>query len=334
MRFTCAWPVLMAVLCFAAPVKADQVLLTGGDRVSGTIELVDRREVVIETAYAGKLRIARSAVRGLATERPRDIRLAEGEELAGRLAEGEDGELLVEGRAIPLASVRAVVQPEAPREPALRAWSSRMEVASSLSTGNTDARNFSARIATELEYGIWRHQGRFELARERDSGRLSKDQLSLGYGLDWFFQQDWYAGLDADYFQDPLRDVDSRITLGSNVGHQFWNDSRGMLSAEIGASAVLERVASGRDNNPALRWALEFRRFLWGKRLETFHRHTILIPTDPDRGQLIDSVTGLRMAIAGGLSSTFQVDFDFETKPAPGRERKDLTYTLGFGYEF
>ncbi len=334
MRLTCARALAVTGLCCALAAQADQVRLLGGDRISGTIELLDRHEVVVATAYAGTLRIDRSAVLALQTDEPRSVHLSGGGRLTGRLAEDEDGQLRVGERSMALDAVRAATRVEESRRRVPRQLSSRAEVASSLSSGNTDARNFSVRFASQFERGAWRHQGQFNLARERADGRLSKDQLSLGYGLDWFFDDGWFAGLDTGYFQDPLRDVDSRVTLGGNLGHQFWSDSRGALSAELGVSAVLERVGGARDDNPALRWALDFRRFLWGKRIEAFHRHSILLPVDPDRGQLIDSATGVRMTVTGRLSSSLQIDFDYETQPAPGRERQDLTYTLGLGYQF
>ncbi|MGE3170823.1 MAG: hypothetical protein AB7N31_18310 [Pyrinomonadaceae bacterium] len=57
-------PLLIAV--FAMQAIASEVTLKNGDRVSGTIVEQSEDAVVVETEYAGKIRIARSHIAAIA----------------------------------------------------------------------------------------------------------------------------------------------------------------------------------------------------------------------------------------------------------------------------
>ena len=52
-----------------------------------------------------------------------------------------------------------------------------------------------------------------------------------------------------------------------------------------------------RQHNPAARWALDFNRYLFAKRIEVFHRQSFLYISEEDRGEVISSSTGLRYAL-------------------------------------
>ncbi len=328
--------VLMVVVSAlgALAATADTVTLSNGDRVTGKVELVDAGAVVIKTDWGGRLTIKRASVTSLDTDEARIVRLQDGAELAGPLAAAAPDALVVGDTRVAMADVHSVYTRSTGLVPRVSGWKTRADAAASVSSGNSEARNFSVGVNSQLHQQTLRHTGNFKLQREEDDGSTTKDQLTVNYGLDWFFGESWFANFDSQYFQDPLRDIDSRINLGAGVGRQFWDTSQGALSAELGASAVFEDIDGRSETNPALRWALDFNRFLWGKRLEAFHQHTILVLADTDRGQLFDSTTGLRMALADRLSATAQLEFDYETEPSDGRDKEDITWSLGVSYQF
>ena len=129
-----------------------------------------------------------------------------------------------------------------------------------------------------------------------------------------------------------MKDVDSRITAGGGIGHQFWDNSFGTLSAELGINVVVEELDGESEENPALRWALSYKRFLLSKRLELFHDHSILVI--PDRGEVLDSSTGVRLSVNQRINTSLRVDIQHETKPPEGNHKTDVTYSLGLGIKF
>ncbi len=97
---------------------------------------------------------------------------------------------------------------------------------------------------------------------------------------------------------------------------------------------MIEDLAGENEENPALRWALQYDRLLWSEQLEFFHEHSILSLADGDRGEIIETSTGLRLAVNSRVHTSFRIDLDHETKPAVGRDKTDVTYALGVGIEF
>ena len=89
-----------------------------------------------------------------------------------------------------------------------------------------------------------------------------------------------------------------------------------------------------RQHNPAARWALDFNRYLFAKRIEVFHRQSFLYISEEDRREVISSSTGLRYALNERIDTSFRVDMNYEANPAPGKVRLDTTYSLGLGVRF
>jgi putative salt-induced outer membrane protein YdiY len=54
----------------------------------------------------------------------------------------------------------------------------------------------------------------------------------------------------------------------------------------------------------------------------------------PDRGEVFDSSTGLRLAMTDRVDSNFRVDLQHETDPPDGSEKTDVTYSIGVGVKF
>jgi hypothetical protein len=77
---------------------ADQLELSNGDRISGT--LVEQRagKILFDTDYAGQLKINSEAVISIRTDQALRIRLLDGRQLDGTLVSGEQGNVLVQSQ--------------------------------------------------------------------------------------------------------------------------------------------------------------------------------------------------------------------------------------------
>jgi putative salt-induced outer membrane protein YdiY len=158
--------------------------------------------------------------------------------------------------------------------------------------------------------------------------------LDFDYLYKRFLNEKWYGSGNLEYFEDELKGVDSRITLGAGVGYQFWDDSFGSLSSDIGISYVEEEIDGEDSSNPALRWGLDYRRYLFSKKMEAFHKQSVLFIPDSDRGEVLTSSTGVRYVLNSRIDATARVDVDHETEPAEGNSKTDVTYNLGIGIKF
>lgn len=327
----------LCAVCLAATARADEVTLANGDHLTGKVQSIDGSAIVLDTEWGGTLTVQRDAVQSVRTDGVLNL-VVDGEQLhRARLAISDSGEQAVVTdageREVGFGAVqRAAVDvlPSATKDE----WKTQVSYGLNISTGNSDTQAHSLRADTTLRRGALRHEGIAQLDRKIDDNTVTKDQMRFGYQLDWFFRDDWYAYGTTEYFKDDLKDVDYRVTLGAGAGHQFWDDTLGALSAEAGVSEVLEQIGGKSETNPAARFAVDYNRFLYGKRLEFFNKDELLVLADLDRGQILNASTGLRLRISSLWTADLRVDLNHETKPAPGQVKTDLTYILGVGFNF
>ena len=171
-------------------------------------------------------------------------------------------------------------------------------------------------------------------AREGGEGLRTRDQLDIDSGYKRCLTERWYGAGNAEYFQDTLKEIDSRIRLGAGVGVQFIDNSIQNLSSDIGISAVREDIGGDSDVEPALRVGVDYQRFVLAKTIELFHRQSILQLLGDEKNLVFSSSSGIRYAYNDRIDTNFRIDLAYESDPPPGNEKTDTTYSLGVGIKF
>ncbi len=324
-----------ALVAVAMPALADVVVLANGDRLTGKVDAVTSGAVLLQTEYAGLISIDQAAVASIETDAPLTVQVGD-ERLEGRFVAGDVQRLIGDrgAREVAVGQIGRAAVDNTAFDATTSAWESRADVTTSITSGNSDTAAYNLRAETKRKFESSRHRIAAALDRSEDDGDVIKDEYDIDYEYNRFFSEKWFFSANSEYFQDQLKDVDYRITLGAGLGRQFWDNSLGALQAELGISAVIEELDADSEVNPALRWALRYNRFLVEKRLELVHNHEILALADSDRGQILDSSTGLRLQVSDSIDATMTLDWRYETEPADGRKESDFTYTLGLGYRF
>ena len=316
--------IAMVSLLSTSPAVADVVHFTNGDRLTG--ELVDAPAdvVAIDVPEVGIVTVPRTRVERVEDVDPAPPRAADA---AAETAAGTSS-----------------------TDPVDRRWQARADLGVAVATGNTRAAdlNFVA--------GVERHGRRFDnllgvavhKARAQPDAPSSglgttttKDQVDVDYNLRWKYGETWYAVANFEYFRDPIKDIDQRATTGAGVGHTFWESERGSLRTDAGISRVFEEFRLGllatadgtkaSDNNPALRWGLQFNRWLVVDRLELFHNNQLLHILDTEPSSVWDSDTGIRFHVNSRWLAALRVDLQHETAPSAGRRKTDSSYAVAVG---
>ena len=311
---------------------ADVVVMTNGDRLTGKLATIEGGFVYLATEYAGTVPLQLAAVASLTTDEAFDVHV-DGVKLSGTFRSAGDSTMVADS-PVELAKIGRAGEDNIAETGLGTDWSSRADVSLVLSNGNSDTESLNTLIESVLKKDKVQHAMSLLISREEAEEEATRDQVDLDYGYKRFVSEKWYAAGNAEYFKDELKDIDQRITLGAGMGYQFWDNSFGALSAKLGVSAVSEEVGGENEDNPALRWGLEYKRYLLAKKLELFHKHSILVIPDADRGEVISASTGLRYALNDRVDAAARVDLNHETKPAPGNSKSDVTYTLGIGVKF
>lgn len=330
---------LLALLMLAGTsAQAGTVVLKNGDRLSGEVDSISGGRLLLDTEYAGRVPIALDAVESVTSPVQFHVRLRGGGYLDGRLAAEDGTQRLVSNdqgsQPIDLDAVSNASRRGDALADLASGWSAQADLAAALSTGNSETESVNLLVRSTLALDWTVHDWTLLVSREEADSVVSKEQLDFDYGYKRFFTDRWFALGNAEYYRDELKDIDLRITLGGGIGYQVWQDSFGALSVGTGVSAVFDEIGAKAKENPAWRWELDYNRFLWSKQLEFFHRHSLLVIPDSNRGEVIEASTGVRLAISDRLNTHFRVDHRIDTKPPEDAERTDVTYSLGVGFRF
>jgi putative salt-induced outer membrane protein YdiY len=257
--------------------------------------------------------------------------------LSGAFFSASEGQALFTrdgNERLALSDIRSASQSRTQFTPFSLDWGVRLDLALSLADGNSSTEASNALLEADFQDDLNAHLLTVLLAREEGEGLLTKDQLDVDYGYRRFISQRWYGAANAEYFQDTLKDIDLRITLGAGMGIQVIDNSLENLATDLSLSAVQENIGGDSSTKPALRWGLDYQRFLFAKTVEVFHRQSILQLFSDENGQVYSSSTGIRYAFSERIDTNFRIDLAYESDPPPGNEKTDTTYSLGVGLKF
>ena len=322
----------LVLALFSAASFADEVVLINGDRLTGTVDSVSGGKLLLKTDYAGSIPINLDAIATVSTGEAFNVRYGD-RHVHGNF-ERRDSNTVIGDMDIDLAAIKRAEQNHLASTDLGTEWASRADVGLVISNGNSDTESINALIESSLKRGRSEHAVSLLVSKEEAEEETTKDQTDFDYGYKRFVSEKWYAAGNFEYFKDELKDIDQRLTLGAGMGYQFWDNSLSRLSVEAGVSAVREDLDGDEEDNPAFRWALDYNRYLMSKKMEFFHKHSVLVIPDSDRGEVISASTGLRYALNDRIDTSARVDVIHETEPAPGNSKTDVTYTLGVGVKF
>lgn len=327
--------VLLFLITTSAAV-ADVIELKNGDRLTGRLEGVSGGKAILATSYAGEVAINLNEVVTITSEESFRIGTPSGY-IKGRFVRSVDGQQVESENArttVKLNDVRSASQSRLALAQLGSEWSNRADVGFVISSGNSDTQNLNTLIESLYKADVVQHLASLRISNEEAEAQTTKDQFDFDYGYKRLMTERWFVAGNAEYFADYLKGIDSRVTIGAGGGYQFWDNTFGALSVEAGISAVQEEIDGLDENNPAGRFALDYKRLLLANRLELFHKQAILVIPDPDRGQVLSTSTGLRYSLSNQIDTIARVDLNHETKPAPGNSKTDTTYTVGIGIKF
>ncbi|MCP5120729.1 MAG: hypothetical protein GY953_58800, partial [bacterium] len=77
---------ILSVLLLAAGARADQITLSNGDRVTGSIVTSGADSLTVKTELMGEVKIQRSGIASITTGDPLNVTLAGGETVLGTIA--------------------------------------------------------------------------------------------------------------------------------------------------------------------------------------------------------------------------------------------------------
>jgi putative salt-induced outer membrane protein YdiY len=332
---------VVAVLATAGAAStglADTVTLRNGDRITGSVIRKEAATLIFKTPYAGEIKITWADVATLQTDQPVEIQLADGSHFAARLAADKAG-------------MASIADPPPAREGSLRleriaflnptpeqsgkgvAYQRRVNLAANLVRGNTDSSRlvgegeFVAR-AKMYRYRLW---GQGTWAEEGDATTESNWRTTGNY--DWFVRPREFFYGRVSFEQDEFRDIKLRSQLGGGYGYQLIETVDAELSVQAGPNFVRAIAYDGPDESfIAAGWGIHHAQWLWTRRAQVYFDQSGFWNLQTTSDIVINTDTGVRIPLSGGLNATTSLKVDWDNDPAPGTQSTDTTVLLGVGY--
>ncbi len=320
----------------AQPVLGDDyVIMKNGDRITGEVEKIWNGEVFIEPEYGDTYAIELDYVAYIHTENPYEVEFRRGrrtEMIVGRLDLGEDGRPVViaedTGRTYPLSNIDNMLEIEEFFD-----WEVRSDISVNVATGNTNTN--SARFYALGTVKLGEHNHKLELTRDSAlaDGETTKDQTNVYYEDLWTFSNDWFVRGSVTWTRDPIRDLDSRSQFYLGPGIHIWDDSKRTLNFSAGPNLLVESISGENDQSVSVQAVFRYEQRFLDDDLVLFQQTDVQRVVSGRENRILNTSTGLRWELPRDIYVNLQLDFDYESNPADGRQKEDVTYLVGVGIE-
>jgi putative salt-induced outer membrane protein YdiY len=242
-------------VCAVAQLSADVVETKSGARIPGKITKIDGTTVIVDTDFAGEIKVKQSEVTKIATDDPLNVRLEGGTVIQGTLSSpAGTGDVVVSGPSGTISSTLDKVQVTwAPgtTDPELaalqRGWA--YEVAADITgkSGNTSqlGTSFSTRAVQKNALDTLQFYAAYDRqetkADDPDNPGAQKktksaDQFKAGvdYANNFSGRYSWYVRDEGGF--DRIKDIDLYNIAAAGFGYDFIKKPKHMLTGRAGVS--------------------------------------------------------------------------------------------------
>jgi putative salt-induced outer membrane protein YdiY len=320
---------------------ADEVFLTNGDRLSGTITQLVNGKLTIATTLAGDITVDVTSVGTLSTAAPVVMRFRDGTTVTGLAQDADAGQIRLadaDGQVLRILALADVVTLHPPQPPTV--WSGNARAGLTLTRGNseTEAANLGLGLQRRTQRDRTTFEGEYLFGRQEDPDTGERSTT----------EDRWFGALKYDYFltkklylygalrveQDQVADLDLRLIVGSGLGYQWFERPDFHLFTEAGVSWLREEFDGGETNNIAsLRVAYHVDKH-FNKRIMIFHDVEAYPAFDDVSDVFLTAQAGTRVSLTKAMFLEAKVGVTHDTTPAEDAEKTDFATILSAGVTF
>ena len=287
---------LGAMLWIAGFARGGQIVLNNGDTVKGTLVVKTETHVVWKSDSFGGLNIPLSQVASI------DNSGAE-----ATLPSTADDKISLTGN---------------------------VGLSGSYLAGNQESENLELDVGFTLQDGNAKHTAELNYDAIGQNNEPTEYDYGITYGVDWSISSGWYWNNNASFSVDDKRQIDQSISLGTNMGYQFWENDKGSLSSEIGLKWISDKsFYSGTDERLAWAWSSDYQKFLFsGTSLS--YSHQLNVSTEDTKNTQLSVDVGLSIPVTDNVDTTISLDWSYDNQPEEGVEQIDRKVNFGINYRW
>ncbi len=338
--------VYLALLIFGVLVgitEADEVFMTNGDRITGTVVRLTGGNLVVKTEFAGEMTVKLVNVRTLGTDASVEVHLKDGTILnqpiqaidqAGQFAIATGPTL--QAQTFQLADLVSINPPPKPQPK----WTGSISAGITVTTGNTETETYNAslRAARRSEKDRMTVGADYAKGKRTDNAgdeETIEDWWRATAQYDYFFSKKFFGFVNGRYEKDGIALLDRRVVVGAGGGYQWIESDKTNFATSVGVASVYEKYENEDDGDDevSLQAGYTFDHQI-NKSVKFLHDLTYF-PTFDDFGNYyLTSTAELRASLTKTMFANFKVIYNFDETPAVGRESTDVKYIFGLGMTF
>ena len=331
---------VLCILLVPGLVRADTVVLSNGDRLTGSIESLEDGNLVLGSPLLGSVRIGWSDIESIESESTFSVLTMDGDRLEGRLSRtGDSIAVSPEGepaQRMDSPAVARIARGARKRGAAslLRNLDGSADIGYSLARGNQNQMQSSLGARASYQSAEYEFSGRLDSLFARQDGARSQSRHALNTRLDRFVNARTFVYGLTGFERNERRRLNLRTRLGGGFGWRV-QASRKSDFAVLGGFAFVHEIYREQARR---RTGEGFLGIEWEATLlrdVVVSTHLTLHPDLLDRSNIraeLDSA--LRVPIAGRFTYSLRLFDRYATKPAAGVERNDYGLVSGIGVTF
>jgi putative salt-induced outer membrane protein len=238
----------------ASTVRADTLVLKSGDRLTGTIEVSDDKDVTLETDFAGEIKVHWSTVQDVKSDKSVYVVMPDKSTVNGTLS--TDGSNIVVHPAngtpvqLPLAAVTVVRSPhqEAAYEKTLHpglleGWAAGFNLGFALARGNSETTNLNTGFTADRKTPndeITLYEASLYSTNDLPGGGVTANSILGGAKYDRNLTKRIFVFVSADYAHDELQGLDLRQIYSGGLGLHAIDTPHTTLDLLAGANYTRE----------------------------------------------------------------------------------------------
>jgi len=339
LRFALLGPLFALLLAANAAAAPDRITLKNGSTILGTVTDAEGGKVVVETDFAGTIKIAQDQIEDLRTETPMRLQLADGTVLESSPIRVENEQLVLDalGEEETYALSDLVrVNPEPWELGDGYHWTGLASAGLAMEQGNTDTRELDYKVESTWTGLLDRYS--FSLIGEYDeaNGEKNAENWIARSKYDRFMEDSpWYWGGNLSFEHDEFADTELRTYLGPYLGRKIFTEPVFTLEAEVGVSYVWEKFFVAEDNDyPGATWSVDASSNYLGEGTRLYFNQTGLWDLSNTADVLINTTAGLSFPLLLNIEGAAEVIWKYDTGAVEGVEELDQTYRFRIGYRW
>ena len=214
------------------------------------------------------------------------------------------------------------------------AYSGILGLSGSYLGGNEVRDDLELDILLTLEQGNLTHNTEINYETLGQENEPTIKDYGIAYGIDWAIDDSWYWGNNIFYGADDKRQIEQSVSVGTNLGYQFWKNDEGKLTTEIGLAWISDKLFSSIDDERiALVWSGNYQKQL-NKKVSLSYSHQLNVSMkDSDNSQLSADI-GFIIPVTDKLDTKISWDWAIDNQPEQGNEKIDRKLKFGADYSF